>query len=183
MISRQDNLELHLGCHTCWLSYFALVCLWCGRTVGRALHGHVITKFSRVGRFTSLWGSANARFRRARSSAITRLKYHQRTWYNALWLWRWLPHKLSKPQSMSTTVLFRNGLGYYIEDITWLRGDKKFLLECWKIFHSFAALTREIFFQHEKRNFVSPSGHVISSTCEDTKFSRESSPGISWVFI
>ena len=38
-------------------------------------------------------------------------------------------------------------------------------------------------FQHEKRNFVSPSGHVISSTCEDTKFSRESLPGISWVYI
>ena len=34
-ISRQNNLELHLGCHTCWLSYFTLVCLWCGRTVGR----------------------------------------------------------------------------------------------------------------------------------------------------
>ena len=31
-ISRQNNLELHLGCHTCWMSYFTLVCLWCGRT-------------------------------------------------------------------------------------------------------------------------------------------------------
>ena len=50
---------------------------------------------------------------------------------------------------------------WYIEDITWLRGDTKFLFECWKIFHSFAALTREIFFQQEKRNFVSPSGHVM----------------------
>ena len=28
---------------------------------------------------------------------------------------------------------------------------------------SFAALTREIFFQHSKRNVVSPRGHVISS--------------------
>ena len=28
------NLELHLSCHTCWLSYFTLVRLWCGRTVG-----------------------------------------------------------------------------------------------------------------------------------------------------
>ena len=27
-------LELHLGCHACWLSYFTLVCLWWGRTVG-----------------------------------------------------------------------------------------------------------------------------------------------------
>ena len=38
-ISRQNNLELHLGCHTCWLSYlsyFTLVCLWCGRTVARS---------------------------------------------------------------------------------------------------------------------------------------------------
>ena len=48
-ISRQNNLELHLGCHTCWLSYFTLVCLWCGRTVGRE-YGHVITKISRMGR-------------------------------------------------------------------------------------------------------------------------------------
>ena len=31
-ISRQNNLELHLGCHTRWMSYFTLVCLWCGRT-------------------------------------------------------------------------------------------------------------------------------------------------------
>ena len=35
-ISRQNNLELHLGCHACWLSYFTLPCLWCGRTVSRA---------------------------------------------------------------------------------------------------------------------------------------------------
>ena len=32
-ISLENNLELHLGCHTCWMSYFTLVCLWCGRTV------------------------------------------------------------------------------------------------------------------------------------------------------
>ena len=54
-ISRQNNLELHLGCHTCWLSYFTLVYLWCGRTVaragGRSVYGHVITKFSRMARF------------------------------------------------------------------------------------------------------------------------------------
>ena len=36
-ISCQNNLELHLGYHTCWLSYFTLVYLWCGRTVGRAV--------------------------------------------------------------------------------------------------------------------------------------------------
>ena len=33
-ISRQNNLELHLGCHTFWFRYFTLVCLWCRRTVG-----------------------------------------------------------------------------------------------------------------------------------------------------
>ena len=42
-ISHQNILELHLGCHTCWSSYFTLVFLWCGRTV-------VITKISRMGR-------------------------------------------------------------------------------------------------------------------------------------
>ena len=46
VISRQNNLELRLGCHTCWLSYFTLVCLWCGRTVARSVYSHVITKFS-----------------------------------------------------------------------------------------------------------------------------------------
>ena len=49
----------------------------------------------------------------------------------------------------------------YIEDITWRLGDTKFLFSCWKIFHSFAELTREIFFQHEKRTFISPSHHVM----------------------
>ena len=36
-ISRQNNLELHLGCYTCWLIYFTLVCLWWGRTVARVV--------------------------------------------------------------------------------------------------------------------------------------------------
>ena len=110
----------------------------------------------------------------------------------------------------------------YVEDITWPRGDTKFLFSCWKIFHEWAQRTTEIFFQHEKRNFVSSSGLVmfyllykhqwntkqflfnsfigvkgviyyvavatvidnnVLFTCEDIKFSRESSPGISLVFI
>ena len=49
----------------------------------------------------------------------------------------------------------------YIEDIIWLCGDTKFLFECWKIFHEWAQQTSEIFFQHEKRNLVSPSGYVM----------------------
>ena len=34
----------------------------------------------------------------------------------------------------------------YIEDITWQRGDTKFLFECWKICHEWAQRTSEIFF-------------------------------------
>ena len=37
------------GLPYCWLSYFTLVCLWYGGTVGRA-YGHVITKISWMGR-------------------------------------------------------------------------------------------------------------------------------------
>ena len=46
------------------------------------------------------------------------------TWYNSLWLWRWLPHRLSKRQSLSTTtVLFRT---------TFTRTIKLNLLKYWK---------------------------------------------------
>ena len=37
----------------------------------------------------------------------------------------------------------------------------KFLFECCKRFHEWVQQTIEIFFQHEKRNFVSPSDHVM----------------------
>ena len=73
--SRQDNLELHFGCHTCWLSYFTLVCLWCGQTVsrtgGRSVYGHVITNVSRKGRSLHFltYGAPLASFARE-SSAI-----------------------------------------------------------------------------------------------------------------
>ena len=52
-------------------------------------------------------------------------------------------------------------LGGDIEDITWPHGDTKFLFKCWKIFREWAQQTSEIFFQHEKGNFVSPSAHVM----------------------
>ena len=114
----------------------------------------------------------------------------------------------------------------YIEDITRPRGDTKFLFEGWKIFHSFVALTREIFFStwEEKfpiskrpcnilfiiqtpmkyqtillKRFFGLKGAVYYEAiamvifshvkisfifkCEDTKFSRESSLGISLVII
>ena len=62
-ISRQNYLELHLGCHTCWLRYFTLLCPWCGRTVGRA-YGHVINKISRMSRLPHFlrYGAKLARF-------------------------------------------------------------------------------------------------------------------------
>ena len=61
VISRQNNLELRLGCHTCWLSYFTLVCLWCGRTVARSVYSHVITKFSIRGVDLLSYGAPHAR--------------------------------------------------------------------------------------------------------------------------
>ena len=53
----------------------------------------------------------------------------------------------------------------------------EFYLLVLKISHSFAALTREIFFQHSKIKFVSPRGHVISSIYEPSgPWSRRLSP-------
>ena len=37
------NKTLLLGCHTCWLRYFTLVCLWCGRAVARSLARCTVT--------------------------------------------------------------------------------------------------------------------------------------------
>ena len=48
----------------------------------------------------------------------------------------------------------KQGIKYiYIEDITWPRGDTKFLLECWKIFHEWAQRTSEIFFSTREEKF------------------------------
>ena len=50
-ISRQNNIELHLGCHTCGLSYLTFECLWCGRTGGRSgVRSRDIARISRMGR-------------------------------------------------------------------------------------------------------------------------------------
>ena len=48
-ISYQNNLKLHLDCHTCWLSYFTLVCLWCRWIVGW-MYSHVIIKICQMDR-------------------------------------------------------------------------------------------------------------------------------------
>ena len=45
--------------------------------------------------------------------------------------------------------------GAYIEDITWPRGDTKFLFECWKIFHEWAQRMSEIFSTREEKFRIS----------------------------
>ena len=47
-----------------------------------------------------------------------------------------------------------------------------------KYFTSVAQRTSEIFFQHEKRNFVSPRGHVISSIFFYKKMVHWTYPGL-----
>ena len=51
-------------------------------------------------------------------------------WHNSLWLWRWLPHRLSKRQSLSTTtVLFRTTFTQMIKLnplLKWLLGSNPF---------------------------------------------------------
>ena len=63
------------------IELFTLVCLWCRRTVGRAMYGHVITNFSRMGRLPPFlsYGAPHTRgtSRLAWSSAIDHSrKYH-----------------------------------------------------------------------------------------------------------
>ena len=50
-----------------------MVCLWCGRTVARSVYGHVITKFSRMGRLLHFLthGALLARFAREISAIIS----------------------------------------------------------------------------------------------------------------
>ena len=54
---------------------------------------------------------------------------------------------------MSCEVVNR---GYYMA-VRWYEISLRVL----KIFHKWAQWTSEIFFQHEKRNFISPSSHVM----------------------
>jgi len=56
----------------------------------------------------------------------------------------------------------------------------EFYLLVLKISHSFAALTREILFQHSKIKFVSPRGHVISSIYNEiiTRYNMVATPSL-----
>ena len=81
-ISRPNNLKLHLGCHTCWLSYFALVCLWCGQTVGCSVGRCTVTWLPNFLGWVDLlsYGAPQAR-----SSAKKRVNLHVQGWFK---LWR-----------------------------------------------------------------------------------------------
>ena len=100
-ISRRNILELHLGCHTCWLSYFTLVCLWCGRMVDR-VYGPVITKISRMGRFLGMGLRSRALLERERSPILffpviflqTDLHLHCREWDELLNSGEWEPKQI-----------------------------------------------------------------------------------------
>ena len=58
------NLELQLGCLTCWLS------LWYERTVARSVYGHVITKFSRMDRLPNFLSYGAPLWRRLQDIAL-----------------------------------------------------------------------------------------------------------------
>ena len=72
-----------------------------------------------------------------------------------------VPHKPLLPCPYfiaSRRYSFSTLLTVEIEDITWPRGDTKFLFECW-IISQVSVANKWSIFQREKRNFVSPSGH------------------------
>ena len=81
----------------------------------------------------------------------------------------WLHNKSRRCSTLGLQqILNWNGLVFHWflcnkRNITWPLKDTKVLFSCWEIFHSFAALTREMFFNKSKRTFVSSRGHVISS--------------------
>ena len=70
-ISLQKHLELPVVSYLLIEVFFTFVCLWCGRTDGRA-YGHVIAKISRVGRLLNFpTHSAPLRALRARGAPLS----------------------------------------------------------------------------------------------------------------
>ena len=83
-ISRQNNLELSLSWHTCCLSYFTLVCLCCGRMVGR-LGRCTVTSLQNLLGWVDLLshGAPHARVSRVRG-APQNYRYFARSCRNSL---------------------------------------------------------------------------------------------------
>ena len=71
----KQNLELHLGYHTCWLSHFTIVCLWCRRMVSEQ------SQFSWMGRLPHFlsYGATPKR------GALCRKWNYTKT--DIIWLW------------------------------------------------------------------------------------------------
>ena len=109
--------------------------------------------------------------------SITRV-YHQLTWYNSLWLWRWPPLRLSKRQSLSTTtVLFRTTFTQTIKLnllFKWLLGSnlsqrinnygQNITRESWNNFRSLV-LNSGIPVPYFADTGITGSGDVSSSLC------------------
>ena len=81
-----------------------------------------------------------------------------------------IPGELSRENMISSHIKITCYFHVRISPLLWLHNKSRlpqdktsFFLRVLKIFHSFSAFTREIFFQHSKKNLVSPRGHVISS--------------------
>ena len=77
----------------------------------------------------------------------------------------WLHNKLhlSHQKLLKWNGLVFQWCLYNKKNITWPRGDTKFLFSCWKNISLVRCAHSWNVFQHLKRNFVSPRGHVISS--------------------
>ena len=89
--------------------------------------------------------------------SITRFECHQLTLYNSLWLWRWLRHRLSKRQFLSTaTVLFR---------ITFTRPIKLSLLMKWLLVSNHLPNLFIYLFRCKFRWWVAHAHASISSKC------------------
>ena len=82
---RPNNLEFHLGCHTCRLRYFTLVCLWWGQTIGCSVGRCTVTWLPNfLGRVELLsYGAPQACVSRARRAPLrTELIYTFRVGLN-----------------------------------------------------------------------------------------------------
>ena len=102
MISFQIKPWVSFGSPYLLIEFFTLVCLWCGLTVGRAVgrsaYGHVITKFSRMGRLLHFlsygapptrcaWSSAMNENVRALKGALKNLNQDSISYFATLGSW------------------------------------------------------------------------------------------------
>ena len=80
-------VKITSSCHTCWLSYFMLVCLWCGRTVGRCTVTWLTNFLGRVVVYHIFLPIVLrcARFARKSSAVIDDIRIPRRPWDERLY--------------------------------------------------------------------------------------------------